>query len=464
MVSVPSSPLHADLIVIGSGAGGAAVAGEALRAGRSVVLVEAGQRLTDRLGHNRRNDFDLEGFVAFVERTLAFHADGAEALADLPGAKTIHAVGGMLVHWTNNCPEPRSEELPSSVPESDWPALFDRSRTRLYASSALGDRSVLQRRLLDRIRAVVPSARPMAVAARLSEGGLVYSGADVLLDDGSGRTPAHLRVLHDCVARRLRLAGGRITGVEVHARDGGPAQLVEGPAFVVAAGAIGAPQLLLASGVDAGPALGRYLMDHPVVSSRIVLDSELRADVPDDDPPFSVWLPSSPARDWHAQIYRFGLGLPPLPPGIRTCDTAEITALCGTDPDPENRIWFDSEQSDPFGLPAVRARFTLSAADRGRIDEALRDQFAIAGELADVHQGFSPQLWPLGGAFHLLGTYRMGQHSAGESVTDSFSRVWAYDNLYLAGNGLFDRRIACNPTLTTVAIALRSSDEILRRF
>ena len=58
----------------------------------------------------------------------------------------------------------------------------------------------------------------------------------------------------------------------------------------------------------------------------------------------------------------------------------------------------------------------------------------------------------------------MGTSSAGESVTDSFARVWAYDNLYLAGNGLFDRRISCNPTLTAVAMALRSADEILRRF
>src|SRR5205814_490880 len=163
------------------------------------------------------------------------------------GAKVTHALGGMLVHWTNNCPEPHRNERQACIPAEDWPALLDRARARLRVSDATGERGVLQARLLARLGGVLPSARPMPVAA---------------------------------------------------------------------------------------------------VAARVVLDPELRAGLSPDDPAFSIWIPVSDERHWHAQVYRFGLGVPPLPEGIRTLDTAEITCLCGTDPDPGNRLLFDGETSD----------------------------------------------------------------------------------------------------------------------
>ncbi|HLF42889.1 MAG TPA: GMC oxidoreductase [Acidimicrobiia bacterium] len=49
------------------------------------------------------------------------------------------------------------------------------------------------------------------------------------------------------------------------------------------------------------------------------------------------------------------------------------------------------------------------------------------------------------------------------SVTDSSSRVWGFENLHLAGNGLFSERNACNPTLQTVSFALRAADHMFGR-
>lgn len=468
---VSLTPTWASVVVVGAGAGGCAVAGELARGGLDVLLVEAGPRLTPRLGQSLRNDFlaedDQERYASLLEQTLVPHAGEHTPIAALPGQRGVHAVGGMLIAWTNNCPEPHPAlERESAVSADQWRPLLERAR-RILCVSILDDGvGIRQQRIIARLQEMfsdLPAGRAvqaMPVAAKLRAGRVRrWSGADTLLYGEADCLPNSLRVVDSHVARRLLHRAGRVTAVQLHAKDGGPAIRVEADAFVVAAGAVGTPQLLAASKVSCGPALGRYIMEHSTVGARFVLDPAILADVPAGDPAFAVWIPLSERRDRHVQLYRFA-SKTTLPQPYKPQDTADIVSSCGQDPDPDNRLIFDDARTDDFGLPVVSARFELSRPDRARIGEALADQFAIVAELGVLVHGFAPTVWRRGASLHLAGSHRIGARDDGESVANGNGRVWGYDNLYVAGNGVFSRRTACNPTLSMIALALHCADGI----
>jgi choline dehydrogenase-like flavoprotein len=63
------------------------------------------------------------------------------------------------------------------------------------------------------------------------------------------------------------------------------------------------------------------------------------------------------------------------------------------------------------------------------------------------------------GGYHHMGTTRMGTDPR-RSVTDAAARVHGMGNLWVAGSSLFPTGGWANPTLTVVALALRTAERL----
>ena len=461
----------ADVVIVGTGAAGMTVAGEALRHGCSVILVEAGGhagpgRIARHLRNDTPSDDQIDDYAATMVKGLVYHGFVDVQQGDVAAFSTVHAVGGRMTLWFNNCPEPAADERSAAIEASAWPTLLDRARQLLNVRPNLAPGSVREARLIERMRAQLPDlaadrgVQPMPTAATSTHSGVRFAGADDLLLGDSDGLPDMATLLSGTVARRIVSRGGHVEGLEVHAVGGGDDRVIRGGSFVIAGGTIGTPQLLYASGI-ANPAVGAYMMDHPMFATRVELDPALAADVAPGDPSFSVWVPHSESHPWHTQLSRTPY-LADLP-NVATSLTGDLISFTGSAPQPANRLIFDNTRLDRFGLPTHTSVFEPDPNDWQIVANMVRDHFELFRAIGVHTRGWTPLLGKWGTSLHLAGTNRIGAHDDGTSVADADSRVWGFDNLFVGGNGVLSERNSCNPTLQTVAIALRSADRILER-
>jgi len=144
-------------------------------------------------------------------------------------------------------------------------------------------------------------------------------------------------------------------------------------------------------------------------------------------------------------------------------------------PNPTSRVRL-TDQTDALGMPRVALDWRTSRLD---VDSVRGLVTVLGAELARLGLGrVEPAEWldapeagwqsdplisthPFGG-FHHMGTTRMSA-SPRDGVTDAQGRVHGVPNLYVAGSSLFPTSGWANPTLTIVALALRSADHLSAR-
>jgi choline dehydrogenase-like flavoprotein len=116
------------------------------------------------------------------------------------------------------------------------------------------------------------------------------------------------------------------------------------------------------------------------------------------------------------------------------------------------------ESPEHAQLALTRGVNTLFA---GRPRDALVELERAASVLGTYVPGCEPRRMPAGTSLHYMGTVRMGDDGGEASVCDGFSRVWGFSNLFVGGNGVIPTANACNPTLTSVALAARAIPRLL---
>lgn len=507
-----------DLLVIGSGFGGAMAAAPAVLAGRRVVMVEAGDWVA------RGPDAWTER--GFFERSPSFSRDtpfDATAEGERSALGTFLCVGGASVFFGGVSMRMREADFtpdPDIVQDSgaEWPytyadlePFYSQAEALLQVAGTTGEdpteppRSAaypqppaplasISRRLATAARelGLHPFRLPLAInylnaeqraacqACSTCDG---YACAIHAKNDISTtllprlqRSGLDLRT--NTRAVRIEHEGGRVTRV-VCLRPGDSQPLyLAARRIVAAAGTLNTPRLLLASGLDkinpAGHAVGRYLMRH---CNAVVLGVFRSKPAPNDE--------------FHKQIgiHDFYFGHPSVgtPTGRLGC-----LQQFGTP-----RGWIVRDRLPlRLGVPVswfapLTSGFIVMAEDRPRAGNrvALAEPSTLGLETPNatlVHDydardlaaraalvGKAKQILRRAGALpycptinipsfsHAVGTVRLGTDPQ-TSPLDGYGAFRGLEHLYVTDGSALPRSAGVNPSLTISANALRTGHHILK--
>jgi len=487
----PDVPAEAevDVVIVGSGAGGAVAAETLARAGLSVLVLEEG-------GAVNREDFTGRP----VDRMLALYRD--HGLTFTLGSPVIslpmgRVVGGTTVVNSGTCLRTPDDVLRAwsaagipGVEPDDMAPWFDTVEDVLgvqpVPDAVLGANGEIFRRGAD---ALGYSGGPIPRNIRGCHGhGQCAFGCPV-----DAKQAMHVSYLPRAVgagtaifahvrARRVWVDGGRAVGVIADVHDPATGRRagrlrVRARATVLAAGAIYTPALLLRQRLARSSGqLGRNLVIHPGAGTTACFDEDLEA--------WRGTMQSYHVDERLADGILLEATLPP--PGIGY----SAGALPGEGSDKElfgryrqmascGSIVSDAGNGRvrPLGRDGVVIGYRLSAADAAKVVEgvALAAEIYLAAgaevvypmlpgvtsvstraEVEAMRSGrFAPGELHLS-AYHPMGTARMGADPA-RSVVDPWGAVWDVPGLSILDASVLPSSTHVNPQITIMALVARSA-------
>lgn len=490
-----------DVIIIGSGMGGATVAAALAPTGRRILILERGEHLPDspeardpvaifRDGHyrpaeewldgagkpfNPGNYYYVGGNTKFYGAVLLrYRAEDFRPLTHLGGttpgwpvdyatfepwyarAEQMFRVRGALGEDPTEPPHSSGYPFP---PVPDEPEIAD-LRARLK-SVGLHPSSLPLGVDIDRWlqRARIPwDAFPNTGGGKMDAESISLALA---LERSNVQIMTGIRV-----QKLLADASGRISGVV--ALRGGVVETISAPVVVLAAGAVNSAAILLASANDNHPTglangsdqVGRNFMNHncsavlaihPFRRNRTVYQKTLMVNDfylsggPHDRPLGNIQLLGRVSRP----ILAAGSGLPGWIAGPIADRAIDLYAMSEDLPDPESRV---SLRNGQIMLDWKRSNWETHQALVAKLKQMLRK----AGFPVVLSKPFDRRT-----PSHQCGTLRMGNDPA-TSVVNPWGRSHDHPNLFVADAGVLPTSAAVNPALTVAAHALRVGDEIAR--
>ena len=298
-------------------------------------------------------------------------------------------------------------------------------------------------------------------------------------------------------AVRLVIERGRATGAEL-VDQAGRRWIEPAESVVVAAGAIETPRLLLLSGVE-HPLLGRFAMFHfqtyvaghlpqrlhadrgravtHVHDDHLVVDHASRQAATDAGLP---WIKGGMVEHAGASLPIAEAKLYPWGPGHRAAMVASplrehLAALVmqGEDlPQPGNRVDLDPAVRDARGVAVARVtyrphRHELVASEHyarvlTEVLVAAGAEWTVTATSPIASAPYGGTISPVPSSRHVMGTARMGRDPT-DAVCDPWGRLFAASNVVIADSSVFPTASGYGPTLTIVALALRSASVLADR-
>jgi len=485
-----------DVIVVGSGAGGATFAYACARAGKSVMLLERGRPYLPQ-GHAHDEQAMLIDKEPYDDRRVEVNGSPRRLyMGGVFGGGTA-LYGAALLRPSRDDFHPGKyygHRIPRAV--WDWPIPYDAlephytEAERLYGVSGCGEEDFgplqkpghgfpnrplplhpINQRLIaaNRARGLRPFRLPLAIDPRrclrcqscagfLCPNDARHSSAQLVQRAIAEGHP--LRVLMNVEVESLRMSGtGQAAGVGLLDRTTGARAVYRARRYVLAAGAIGTPLLLLRSGVE-GPLIGRHYMMHlsPIVIG--IFPKPTGADL--------TFVKQVGFADYYLGTKTFAhkMGLVqslPVPGPLLAAKTAPrflprrlmqylrqrmlpLAGIVEDLPDPANRV-----SLGPDGRPRLRHRFCRYDLERGR-----RLGRLMAGILrkADASWCLSRRFPSDEHVAHQCGTLRFGTGPA-HAALDRDCRMFGHPNVFVVDGSFFPTSLGVGPALTIAANALR---------
>jgi choline dehydrogenase-like flavoprotein len=468
--------LDTEVLVIGSGAGGATTAAVLAEAGRSVLVVEEGPEVEP----GSLTPFSLQ------EMEQAYRHHGSSAAL---GSPPIAYAEGRCVGGSTEVNSGLWHRLPSALAD-EWRQRFGLDD---FTPEALD-------RYADRIEAWVPvhslPGAPPRSSAILEEGATKLGWRSVEFPrafsyDSSGRgtkqsmsrtllpraRAAGATVQAGTAVRKLRIEDGRVLGAlcRVQRPDGTHADVeIRADHVVVCGGAVQSPALLQRSGVRRGIGVG--LKMHPTIK----IAARFPGAVDHDDVPMHRITEFSPHLAIGGSASRRGhVALALADSGADIADALE---------DWENVfVYYAAIRSDLGGrvvsVPGMRAplvTYRLTDSDLSRLARGLvhlgeallaagatelypsieggrvvRRAEELVGWWDAVDRGHTNLM-----TVHLTSSIRMSTDRS-KAGTDGFGRVWDVDNLHVNDASLLADAPGVNPQAAIMTIALRNAEHFL---
>jgi choline dehydrogenase-like flavoprotein len=478
-----------DVVVIGSGAGGAVAAATLAEAGLDVIVLEAGQ------SYNRDNYPEDQ-----LDAIASLYRDGGLTIAEgrppipVPVAK---AVGGTTVINSGTC-----FRAPESVLEH-WRERYGVAwADRLDPDFAEAEEFLRVTRLdPERMGRNGQLAMEGAAAVGASGGPISRNAGNCdqcsscpygcRIDAKRGMHVSYMpravaagaRLRTGVEARRILVEDGRAAGVRCVAAAPGerngdrrPYTVRARRATIVAGGALGTPELLLRSGLGGGQ-VGRNLHIHPACWVGARYAEEVRG--------WEGVMQSYYVDEWESERLLLEATFTPLPFGgawLQGSGRRHQEAMLDFGHVGSIGVQLTDESTGRVGIArdgSIRASYGLSDEDARRvvfgIARAAEIHFAAGATEVYPNIGRAPVLKPGGvaefeatrfkpselrlEAFHPQGTARIAADPA-EGVCSADGSVHGVAGLHVADASLFPSAVGVNPMMTIIAFAKRIAAEV----
>jgi choline dehydrogenase-like flavoprotein len=489
-----------DVVIVGSGAGGAVAAATLAEAGLDVIVLEAGESFN-------RDSYPQEPLEAIAR----LYRDGGLTIAEgrpsipVPVARTV---GGTTVVNSGTCfraPDPVLEDWRQRF-GIDWTTDLGRefSEAEQFLRVAPVDPERMGRNgqlAMEGAAAIGASGGPIARnAGNCVQCSSCPFGCEI--DAKRGMQVSYLpravaagaRLRTGVEAQRVLVEDGRAVGVSCIAAPMFPNPELPGEgtvearfrpytvrarlATVVAGGALGTPELLLRSGLG-GRQAGRNLHIHPACWVGARYEEEVRGwdgvmqsyYVDQWEPqrllleatftPLAfggAWLPGA-GRDHQRSILEFGhVGSI----GVHLSDASSGRIDLTNDGSLRARYKLTRDDADRLTFGIARAAEIHFAAGATEVYPNIARVGKLTPErLADFEASrFKPSELRLE-AFHPMGTARIAPEGGGVCRPDG--SVHGLNDLYVADASLFPTSVGVNPMMTVIAFANRIASELAER-